>query len=283
MTSSRTPARYDLDLSYITQSIIAMGFPAEGTEGLYRNNHIDVLNFMEDFHRHRYKVYNLCSERTVRVFRQKFTLEDAIGSYWSEHACGQWHSSRKFHSLTGSHCKLRRNTEGAYSADRFQNRVALFPFDDHGPPTLQVLEDFCINSARWLALHPQNTVAVHCKAGKGRSGCVIACLLMHLRLCGTAPEALDLFAARRCSDAAGVTIPSQIRYVEHYERLLAVPTRMVLVFVHAIFHSRAAIGFHAFVSLEANMRVTNSISLGRPRSYSWYCKLRRNTEGPGAC
>jgi hypothetical protein len=29
------------------------------------------------------------------------------------HACDQWHSSRKFTPLTGLHCKLRPNTEGA--------------------------------------------------------------------------------------------------------------------------------------------------------------------------
>jgi hypothetical protein len=29
-----------------------------------------------------------------------------------EHACDQWHSSRKFTPLTGVHCKLRPNTEG---------------------------------------------------------------------------------------------------------------------------------------------------------------------------
>jgi hypothetical protein len=37
-------------------------------------------------------------------FWQKFTLEDAIGS--------QWHPSRVFTPLTGSHCKFRPNTEG---------------------------------------------------------------------------------------------------------------------------------------------------------------------------
>jgi hypothetical protein len=31
----------------------------------------------------------------------------------SEHACDQWHSSRKYTPLTGLHCKLRPNTEGA--------------------------------------------------------------------------------------------------------------------------------------------------------------------------
>jgi hypothetical protein len=47
---------------------------------------------------------------TVRVFRQNFTLEDAIGS--SEQACDQCHSSRVSTLLTGLHCALRPHTEG---------------------------------------------------------------------------------------------------------------------------------------------------------------------------
>jgi hypothetical protein len=59
--------------------------------------------------------------RTVRVFRQKFTLEDAIefhafaplqASSSTEHACDQWHSSRVSTFLTSSRCKLHPNTEG---------------------------------------------------------------------------------------------------------------------------------------------------------------------------
>ena len=61
---------------------------------------------------------------TTRVFRQTFTIDDAIGLHVlllhlkRNHACDQCHLSRVFILLTGWHYKLRPNTEGPWTCGR---------------------------------------------------------------------------------------------------------------------------------------------------------------------
>jgi hypothetical protein len=67
-----------------------------------------------------------CIPCTVRVLRQEVTREDAIGS----HTCSLEVSMRVTngilsggHSLTGSHCKSRPNTEGTRSSSPWVRRL----------------------------------------------------------------------------------------------------------------------------------------------------------------
>lgn len=54
---------YDLDLTYVTDRVIAMSFPSSGSESLYRNSIQEVGNFLDHMHFGHYRVYNLCSEK----------------------------------------------------------------------------------------------------------------------------------------------------------------------------------------------------------------------------
>nr|GEV84343.1 phosphatidylinositol 3,4,5-trisphosphate 3-phosphatase and protein-tyrosine-phosphatase PTEN2A-like [Tanacetum cinerariifolium] len=170
---------FDLDLTYINDNIIAMGFPAGDLssgifgyfEGFYRNHMEEVIKFFETNHKDRYKVYNLCSERL-------------------------------------------------YDASLFAGKVACFPFNDHNCPPIHLIPSFCQSAYEWLKEDILNVVVVHCKAGKARTGLMICGLLLFLKFFPTGQECIIYYNQRRCVDGKGLILPSQIRYVKYFERIL---------------------------------------------------------------
>lgn len=170
---------FDLDMTYITENIIAMGFPAGDmssgllgyVEGFYRNHIEEVIRFFESHHQGKYKVYNLCSERL-------------------------------------------------YDASLLEGKVASFPFDDHNCPPIQLIISFCQSAYAWLKEDIENVVVVHCKAGVARTGLMISSLLLYLKFFPTAEESIDYYNQKRCFDGKALVLPSQIRYVKYFERVL---------------------------------------------------------------
>ncbi|KAM4859951.1 phosphatidylinositol 3,4,5-trisphosphate 3-phosphatase TPTE2-like [Thomomys bottae] len=55
---------FDLDLTYITERIIAMSFPSSGPQTFFRNPIEEVARFLDTKHPDHYFVYNLCSEES---------------------------------------------------------------------------------------------------------------------------------------------------------------------------------------------------------------------------
>ena len=161
---------FDLDLTYITKNIIAMGLPSTSLEALYRNDIKDVQNFFKQRHNKHHKVYNLCHDKK-------------------------------------------------YDNNIFYKQ-ANFPFQDHESPPLNLIYKFCNDAKNFLLENDLNIVAIHCKAGKGRTGCFTCCLLLYLNYFNNAYDCIKYYGIRRTDDGKGLTVPSQIRYVFYWEKIL---------------------------------------------------------------
>ena len=216
---------FDLDLTYITPRIIAMGFPSTAIEGLYRNNMDDVKRFFNTRHKNHYKVYNLCGERT-------------------------------------------------YPKDTFYKQ-SYYPFPDHEAPPLNLLLPFCQDAKAFLEENQDNIVAVHCKAGKGRTGTFICCLMIYLSIFKTADEALAYYGIMRVGDGRGVTIPSQIRYVNYFEKILDkkidINVNPKKIIIRKIKLSNAP----GFSRVGWNSSITFSIENGEKNCFKYYDYIKK--------
>ena len=170
---------FDLDLVYVTDHLIAMSLPAhKATDQLYRNKIEDVAKYLDKRHPKSYVVVNVTSERD-------------------------------------------------YPTSKFHDQTLRFGMDDHNCTTFQMIQDFCaavdkfFEDGKKVEVDGQlidRVAAIHCKGGKGRTGLMISCYLLHSGVFETAEDALSYFASRRTDFSVGdkyqgVQTPSQERWV----------------------------------------------------------------------
>ena len=197
---------FDLDMAYITDRVIAMGFPSIGCEKLYRNSIQDVIAFFERYHKGNVKIYNLCLEKN-RIYDK---------------------------SLFG------------------KSKVGLFPSLDHNPCPVKLILEFCVDICLFLIQNLESVAAIHCKAGKGRTGVMICSYLIFSGLCKNMTEAIEYYGKMRTTNGRGVTIASQIRYIKYFETFLI--SNFYAPYIYLI---PKIIKEHLFIKNQSNFHVKN--------------------------
>lgn len=137
----------DLDMSYITDRIIAIALPSTGYATVLRNSEDEYSKYFNDVHGNHYRIWN--------------------------------------------------TSQLSYDYSKFNNSVVDVGWPDHHNPSVVTAFYMCAGMLKWLCEDPENVVIVHCLAGKGRTGCIIACLLLYMGKFHKAQQALLHFAERR--------------------------------------------------------------------------------------
>ncbi|KAM5467051.1 Telomerase protein component 1 [Microsporum audouinii] len=108
-----------------------------------------------------------------------------------------------------------------YPDDEVYGRIHHFPWPDHHPPPFALIPPLMASMRNWLNGEGKSRriAVVHCKAGKGRSG-TVACSYLISEQGWSAEDAMKQFTERRmrAGFGAGVSIPSQVRWVGYVER-----------------------------------------------------------------
>ena len=81
-----------------------------------------------------------------------------------------------------------------------QVKLAYFPFMDHNPGPLLLIFKLALDALLFLSQEKERVIAVHCKAGKGRTGLAICAYLIFSQACESAFRAVQMFNQRRTTN-----------------------------------------------------------------------------------
>lgn len=215
---------FNLDLAAITPNIIAMGFPSTGSQALMRNPLDDVLRYFEVYWSSGvWPVTKQSIEAYINKDEAAFVRRDqeAIAAFLGSTVSPRF----RVYNLCSERC---------YRPTRFMGSFERFPSDDHNPPPLAQMLACCCSAEAFLkgndtkdADHfgaptaAERVVAIHCKAGKGRTGVMIVALMLFMKLFDSLDAALKHYNVKRTRDGKGITIASQIRFLRYFSHSLS--------------------------------------------------------------
>lgn len=162
---------------------------------------------------------------TPRIIAMAFPGEGIAGC-WRNQASNvaqflkERHGEGRYRIYNLSELTYDYNRFGSLQHDPENAAVVECGFPDHHNPPLGLLREICENIDEWLNRNKDNVVSIHCLAGRGRTGTVIACYLTYCGMFDNGSEALDFFARRRSTTNRGVRQPSQRRYVQYFSEIL---------------------------------------------------------------
>ncbi|KAF4583126.1 dual specificity phosphatase [Ophiocordyceps camponoti-floridani] len=179
-----------LDLCYVTDSIVATSGPSQTyPQRAYRNPLDQLVAFLDSKHGQDWAIWEFRAEGT------------------------------------------------GYPDEAVYGRIRHYPWPDHHPPPFRLVPLIMASMRNWLhggslegspcssseeaagEAARRRVAVVHCKAGKGRSG-TVTCSYLISEAGWTAESALARFTERRMRPkfGAGVSIPSQLRWIGYVDR-----------------------------------------------------------------
>lgn len=242
----------ELDLAYVTDQVIVMGYPAAGIEGLYRNRREDAQRFLTSRHGSDFWVFNFCP------VKENFYDKSVFGGRVSRYPFPDHHTpplailplvSREIHAwVTVSkdrvavlHCKAGKGRSGTLVC------AYLLSLDTFSPPAensylesdwvtvrvddcMQVIPDDAILEELGEAAVSSASSIVEEIFPESRDG---SRTIPFKPSAPTLQQVLDLHTSRRMKvssvssntsskkSRAGVSIPSQRRWLLYWSQLLA--------------------------------------------------------------
>lgn len=107
-----------------------------------------------------------------------------------------------------------------YDTSYFNDNVLEFEWKDHHPPRLFTLFKIVSEMKKFLIIDYSNTIAIHCLAGKGRTGTIICCYLLFVNIFNNVNDCLKYYSSKRFEEGDAITHPGQKRYINYFFRIL---------------------------------------------------------------